>query len=282
MLECESKIRLEGFKRLGGSELKLVREDISAETCWEIHDHRHTVVVHLAGQMQRLTTQIEGLESRPFPARPGEVWIIPAGRSYQGLACGGSIRYLEMKLNPDFGLADCDISRVRLEPRLAVRDALLVSNLKNLASLNLDEDAVSLLYGQSLASTVQLHLLKNYGSQSSLNSSRRAVVLSGRGRTTLQDFIQENLDQKIVLDTLAGLVGMSVHHLLTAFRREFGTTPAQYVLERRLERAKSLLENSQDEITLVAISTGFASHSHFSTAFKARFGCTPHQFRGGA
>jgi AraC family transcriptional regulator len=276
--ESEPKLRVENFKRLDSSELKLVQEDITAETCWQIHDRRHTVVVHLAGEMERLTTQIDGLESRRFPARPGEIWIIPAGRSYQGLARGGSIRYLELKLEPDFGLVDCELSSLSLEPRSAVRDALLVSNLKNLASLTKVDDAVSILYGQSLAQTVQLHLLRNYASKPSLKTPKRTICLERHQRTILQDFIQENLENKILLDSLANQVGLSVHHLLVAFRREFGTTPAQYVLDRRLEKAKSLLAGS-DDITAVAISTGFASHSHFTTAFKTRFGLTPNQYR---
>jgi AraC family transcriptional regulator len=76
-------------------------------------------------------------------------------------------------------------------------------------------------------------------------------------------------------------VNLNVHQLLIAFRRNFGTTPAQYILTQRLRRARWHLLNGNADIADIAFDCGFASHSHLSAAFKRDTGITPRQFRDG-
>lgn len=97
----------------------------------------------------------------------------------------------------------------------------------------------------------------------------------------LCEYIESALDQRITLAGLATLAGMSVHRLLIAFRRNFGTTPAQYILAQRLRRARWHLLNGNADIADIALDCGFASHSHLSAAFKRDTGITPRQFREG-
>ena len=86
-------------------------------------------------------------------------------------------------------------------------------------------------------------------------------------------FIHERLAEPLSLVELAGAARMSTHQLLAAFRRAFGTTPAQYIISQRL-----LLEGRSD-ITTIALQAGCASHSHLTATFRARAGCTPSEFR---
>ena len=97
----------------------------------------------------------------------------------------------------------------------------------------------------------------------------------------LSDHIESALAQRIALADLATLAGMSVHQLLIAFRRSFGTTPTQYILAQRLRLARWYLLNRNEDITGIALACGFASHSHLSAAFKRDTGITPRQFREG-
>jgi AraC family transcriptional regulator len=72
---------------------------------------------------------------------------------------------------------------------------------------------------------------------------------------------------------------MSRSRFADAFRAAFGTTPALYVLDRRLTRARTLLETGPHDLSELAWTLGFASHSHLTTAFKARFGYPPREAR---
>ncbi|MFX8649137.1 AraC family transcriptional regulator, partial [Acinetobacter baumannii] len=76
---------------------------------------------------------------------------------------------------------------------------------------------------------------------------------------------------------MAAVAQLSVHHFLSAFRNCFGVTPMQFVIGKRLALASSLLAGTRQDITAIALATGFASHSHFTGAFKQRYGITPRQ-----
>ena len=63
------------------------------------------------------------------------------------------------------------------------------------------------------------------------------------------------------------------------FRESFGVPPHQYLLARRLTRARDLLRNSPLPLGDVALACGFASASHFANRFKQSLGCTPGEYR---
>jgi transcriptional regulator GlxA family with amidase domain len=83
--------------------------------------------------------------------------------------------------------------------------------------------------------------------------------------------VEEPLDQEMV----ARYVGLSRRQLERLFRKHLGRTPAQYYLERRLERARHLLYQTTMPVMNVAFATGFVSASHFSTCYRQLYGKTP-------
>jgi AraC family transcriptional regulator len=97
----------------------------------------------------------------------------------------------------------------------------------------------------------------------------------------IQDYINENLAGDISINVLATLSGLSSYHFIRMFNRSFGVPPHQYVLNRRIEKAKQLLTHSAISMTQVALEVGYQSHSHFSNAFRKLIGCTPSQYRKG-
>ena len=82
------------------------------------------------------------------------------------------------------------------------------------------------------------------------------------------------------LDHLAALAHMSPYHFARLFKKSTGLPPHQYVIARRVERAKELLRD-RDPLPLaeVAAETGFSSQSHFTRHFKRFVGVTPRQFQ---
>lgn len=68
-------------------------------------------------------------------------------------------------------------------------------------------------------------------------------------------------------------------HLTRTFRRFFGCTPGEYLRERRLEKAASLLAGSRLPLSEVALESGFADQSHLAKAFKRAYGVTPSEYR---
>ncbi|MGR5411144.1 helix-turn-helix domain-containing protein [Vibrio astriarenae] len=95
----------------------------------------------------------------------------------------------------------------------------------------------------------------------------------------LNRYIDQHISRKISVTQLAGSVFLSesqFHHL---FKEQFNITPHQYVLSRRVDRAKQLIEVGQFTLGQVAELTGFSSQSTFAHAFSRLVGQTPSSFR---
>lgn len=94
-----------------------------------------------------------------------------------------------------------------------------------------------------------------------------------------RELLDASLDRQVTLFELARHVHLSPYHLHRRFREEVGATPHEYLLQRRLQRARELLAEGAT-VTETAEATGFSSPGYFSTVFRRRIGITPTAFRG--
>ena len=95
----------------------------------------------------------------------------------------------------------------------------------------------------------------------------------------LQIWIAEHLGSQLTVDRLARRMAMSVRQFERVFAREVGTTPAQYVLQLRVEAARRLLERTEDGLKGVAARTGFGGVDVMRRAFVRLLGLTPSRYR---
>lgn len=94
------------------------------------------------------------------------------------------------------------------------------------------------------------------------------------------DYIENNLEEELKLETLAKEGYYSPFHFHRIFKAVIGETLQEYILRKRMEKSANLL--SQDKYRLlqeIYLETGFKSHSTFSKTFKKYFGTTPTHFR---
>jgi AraC family transcriptional regulator len=78
---------------------------------------------------------------------------------------------------------------------------------------------------------------------------------------------------------LAKLASLSPFHLCHIFRHMTGTSVYEYVLQERLARSLDAVLDGDEDLTSIALDSGFASHSHFTARFRGFFGCTPATLR---
>jgi transcriptional regulator GlxA family with amidase domain len=95
----------------------------------------------------------------------------------------------------------------------------------------------------------------------------------------LQGWIADNLDGDLRVEALAERAAMSPRNFARAFRREIGMTPAAYVTELRVERARQRLESGAEPIDQVAIGCGFGTPETMRRAFARRVGVAPAEYR---
>jgi AraC family transcriptional regulator len=133
------------------------------------------------------------------------------------------------------------------------------------------------LYAESLCNILIVHLLRHYcafspvlEAPSNLSSSQLNQVIS---------YVETHLSQNIPLSCLAQIARMSKYHFSRSFKKSTGITPHQYILRRRVERAKQLLQQSPASVLDVALACGFAHPGHLSRHFKRLVGMTPKKFQ---
>lgn len=95
----------------------------------------------------------------------------------------------------------------------------------------------------------------------------------------VEDYVGTHFDHCISLSELAKVAGLSRMHFAAQFRAATGYRPREYLLHKRIERAKSLLSNSETALAEVALIVGFCTQAHFSTVFKRITGDTPARWR---
>jgi AraC-like DNA-binding protein len=117
-------------------------------------------------------------------------------------------------------------------------------------------------------------------------------LLDGSAETPIVPVPEAVLEAQELLDTaserawplreLAARVRVSPSHLLALFRRHLGVAPHRYLVRRRIERARRMLDQTDAPITEIALEVGFASSQHFAKAFKAQTGRSAREHRRAA
>ena len=121
-----------------------------------------------------------------------------------------------------------------------------------------------------LLSTVRALVVKAPQSRGGLpNASLRRV----------KDYVDAHLAEPIELATLADVAGVSLFHFARAFKQSSGMTPHHYLVQKRVERAQSLLAQSDRTLSEIALTAGFADQSHLTRRFRQVVGITPSEFR---
>lgn len=260
--------------RVHGLDFRFVAEAITAPTDWCFQEPHHVFVVHRRGHLTSMEIEFEGGPSGNCLPRVGDVWVIPAEQRYAALVQGATVGFCEIAVPVRaFGGRE-------LTPRVGYPDTLLHRLVERLAGQAHRDGAAATLFRQSLVQTMQLHICEHYPASSApARGGSGARHLDRRAQQTVIDYLQSELDSRIDLDELAALVDMTASVFLSAFATAFGTTPHQYLIEQRIERAKALLSGSRDSITEIGASIGFSNPSHFATTFKQRVGVTPTAYR---
>lgn len=114
------------------------------------------------------------------------------------------------------------------------------------------------------------------------SEARPAASLSGHRLKQVLALIEEQLAQDLSLQGIAAAVGLSSSHLTTLFRKAMGTPVYQYVVRRRVERAKELLQEGTLSVAEVALAVGFAHQSHMARHMVRTLGVRPSELRRGS
>src|SRR5699024_4245718 len=92
-------------------------------------------------------------------------------------------------------------------------------------------------------------------------------------------YVSNNIDKKLSLDEVAEHLYLNASYFSRLFKKELNITFVEYVKQRKVERAKELLEITNDSVGSVCEQLGYDNQSYFIKVFKKIVGCTPLEFR---
>jgi AraC family transcriptional regulator len=259
-----------------GLHLRFDTEQVQAPTDWCcFDDSRHLIYVHRQGNLRSMET---GLDWGPMGTRPpdvGDIWVVPAGQRCASVVQGGEpAGFCEISIPTQA------VGGAALMPRVRKRDPLVYQLTEGLANLIGRDDGMSRLLKDSLAETLRLHIVDScMVARPKPRITPRRDVLDAATQSALFEFVEDGLDSEITLKALADLAGMSVTRFVKAFATAFHATPYQFLLDRRIDRAKSQLLRTSLTIAEISTAVGFSTPGHFATAFKHRVGVSPSAYR---
>jgi AraC family transcriptional regulator len=242
----------------------------------------HTLVL-VTRPPEELDLLYEGVK-RHRPPPTGSVSLMPAGTPVEWRWRGHKDSF-HIHLEPGlvarvaaeaFGL---DPARLTLPPL----DALDLPHLRA-AMLSVDAELTAgglggPLAAESLANLLAVHLLRHVLAPRQPVRRRYGTLPRARLRAVVE-YVEEHLDASPTLEEMAALARLSPNYFASQFRRATGLPPHQYVILRRVERAKQVLQTKGDfSLAEVAAQAGFADQSQLSHHFKRVLGVTPGQFQ---
>jgi len=238
----------------------------------------HLIWVNLAGPTN-VKWKVEG-QGATGHIVPGQISVLSANKTNDWW-WDGRPDVFHIYMNAAFLeeiAAQADVQHIELIDRFGIDDPAIrqicLNILKELTSIGF----AGRLYGDFLAQALAVQLLR-----------RHCVIKSRFGETTVAlpsyklrralEFIESHLAEEIGVTSIAEAASTSTFHFAHAFKRATGSSPHQYVIKRRVERAKELLKQTDLPIVDIAMSVGFATQNHFTTVFGKLCGATPKQYR---
>lgn len=221
----------------------------------ESHQHDyHQLVLPVAGRMDMSVGSQDG------NAGAEQIAVIPAGEEH-GFATDGENCFV---------VADVPVA---LAPELARLPAFIqldpaLSQYVSFLHQHLLQDGKSSNERQMLLLLIQL-LHERFGD---------SVQLDRRIKTA-RAYLDENFHKAVSLSQLSAVANLSERQLSELFRRQLGITPRQYLTEKRMQQAWSLLEQGEFSVQQVADKVGYTNLAAFSDRFRKHFGRSPRYFR---
>ena len=251
------------------------RNDVAAVD--DLVGDQHYLSLNLdSAPLQLEVKQSHGFQQYTVP--PQSLWVSPSADPIT-LRLNSTLHYLRVSIDPlHLGRLISpsldDVGPVRLRRTYAVQSPQMAHLMLVLRAEADDRNPGGLATIEAVTTALGNLLVREAG----IEQPRPARVhggLSSLAKRRVLELIDAGLDARLTIESLAQEVGLSAAHFARAFKQTLGRAPHQYLLGRRLERARQLIETTDASLSDIAQRTGFADQAHFTRLFKRAFGTTP-------
>lgn len=211
--------------------------------------------------------------------RPGSFVYRPPDTMLRSRLTAG--RYIQILQSPgtydDLALQMVRGGVLRLEPRYAAEDPQ-VAQLVTTIAREIAGGAFDHILADALNTALAVRIVRCIVEPGAL-APLPAGGLSNDRLRRVSDYIETHLADPLNLERIADIACLSTYHFCRSFKQATGVTPHRYVVQRRLERAKTLMRRTDRPLGLIAQEAGFTDQSHLTAVFRRETGLTPGRFR---
>jgi AraC family transcriptional regulator len=225
-----------------------------------------------------LTMEVKGQhgEFRRVVLRRGAAWVCPAG-DLVSVRLNSTFDYVRMSIDPHY------FNRLTAEPgappvELRRSYGIAKSQIGHILGALIAESDAGTPGGLAFVEALATGLCNQVALHAGVHKPRVERLrggLSAAAKRRALELMNEHLDRNLTVALLAREVGLSPAHFAREFKEAMGLAPHRYLLTRRLESARRLLDTPDAVLSDVAQRTGFADQAHFTRLFKREFGLTP-------
>jgi AraC family transcriptional regulator len=241
----------------------------------------HLVVAYRRGRttMNRRTAG----KWRSEPVGPGDVSLISQA-SASTWYWRDAVEVVHVYLAPEELASTCrqmyerEVHEVELHHHIKTKDPALHHTAMQMAHEAAHGSTGCSLMVESLSCQLAVHILRRHAHVRFAEQGGTGGLTPSQERA-VREFVGENLSESLSLSDLASVVGLSRFHFARRFRVAVGTSPHDFVMKQRVERARTMLERTDSPLLEVASSCGFSDQSHMTREFKKRTGVTPGRYR---
>jgi AraC family transcriptional regulator len=257
---------------------KQVVSDQVSEVVLPANDRGFLIGVSMAPGHRR--NIYRGRNRNDYSFSPGSLYLRNFGEDYHA-EIDGSFDFMLFEVSHMQLRRAAEETRSRLFDGLlekAAHDDPVLSNLVRALAPSLDrpEEAHGLFLDQ-VSMAIATHLVHRYGGGGVAAAGR--PLLSHRLERRAKEFLDAHLDQDISVGDVAESCAMSRSYFIRAFRETTGMTPYRWLLERRVERARKMVEETDVPLAEIASACGFSDQSHLSRHFMQIIGQPPGRLR---
>ena len=245
------------------------------ESIWRGDRHR---IVLAPDQIPPRLLQVERGPTRQLPAAaPGSLTFCPAGLTLGTVQ--PAAKFVKVVWDTDLCsalLPELGAAASRFEHLYGLQD-LLLSQIVTTLVQEIEGGFADRILIESLATALCIRIAQRFVRHLPLPTSNKG--LSPERLRRVRDYIEAHLEENLSLTVLADIACLSPYHFSRSFKDSAGVGPQRYVIQRRLERAKTLLRRTHRPLAIIALEAGFADQSHLNSIFRREMGVTPGRFR---